>query len=163
MAQTTIHANALYDNTTGNPHNPNTPPQTVCAGFNTTDEMFVLYYLFTEYMPGDENLNLDSLMNNGMVSTPSITNPNLESASIFPNPNKGNFTISLDQKCNDVKLEIYTINGKCVFSKDNILCGNNTFTYSVNINGLPWLNNEGVYFCRLYADNEVYHTKLLIQ
>lgn len=163
MPQTTIHANALYDNTSGNPHNPNTPPQTVCAGFNTTDEMFVLYYLFTDYMPGDENIDLDSLMNSGMASTPSVNTPMLKSASIFPNPSRGNFTISLDQAFNNVKLEIYTVEGKCIFTKDDILCENNTFSYSVNINEVPEIKKEGIYFCRLYADNEVYYTKLLIQ
>ena len=44
---TKVVGTATYDNTAGNPHNPNTPPQTICAGFNTTDEMFVIYYLYT--------------------------------------------------------------------------------------------------------------------
>ena len=56
-AGSTIKSIAYYDNTSANLHNPNTPPQTICAGFNTTDEMFVIYYLFTDYLPGDENLN----------------------------------------------------------------------------------------------------------
>ena len=60
----TIKASAFYDNTSANLHNPNTPPQTICGGLNTTDEMFVIYYLFTDYMAGDETLDLDSLSQN---------------------------------------------------------------------------------------------------
>ena len=63
-----IKSIAYYDNTSANLHNPNTPPQTICAGFNTTDEMFVIYYLYTLYQNGDENLNLDSLMQSGMTN-----------------------------------------------------------------------------------------------
>jgi hypothetical protein len=83
---TTIKANAFYDNTSSNLHNPNTPPQTICAGFNTTDEMFVVYYLYTPYMIGDEHLNLDSLTQSGMTNIardPIKTNNFIK---IHPNP-----------------------------------------------------------------------------
>ena len=60
---TTLKADAVYDNTSGNIHNPNSPPQTINAGFNTADEMLVVYFHFMQYQPGDENYNMDSLMN----------------------------------------------------------------------------------------------------
>ena len=56
-----IHALATYDNTAQNPFNPNSPPQDICAGLNTIDEMFVVFASFTPYFPGDENLDLASM------------------------------------------------------------------------------------------------------
>ena len=54
--------------------------------------MFVIYYLFTDYLPGDENLNLDSLSQNGMTSVENnhlYNNP----INIFPNPIEKSFTV----------------------------------------------------------------------
>ena len=114
-------------------------------------------------MPGDEHLDLDSLMNNGMVSITSNNNHTPNTVSIFPNPTKDRFTISLHQNCKEAKLEIYTLDGKLIFLKDHISCGDNTFSYDVNISGVSDIKKGGIYFCRLFADKEVYYTKLLIQ
>jgi len=57
-----LYAKAVYDNTTANPNNPNNPPQLVIAGESTTDEMFLVYFHYLPYEPGDELLNLDSLL-----------------------------------------------------------------------------------------------------
>ena len=88
----TIKSIANYDNTSANLHNPNIPPQTICAGFNTTDEMFVIYYLFTDYLPGDENLDLDSLTQNGMTNIENDYS-NKNPLKIFPNPIEKSFTL----------------------------------------------------------------------
>lgn len=40
-----IHAEAVYDNTVDNPHNPNSPPKLVTWGEETTDEMCLLSIL----------------------------------------------------------------------------------------------------------------------
>ena len=71
---------------------------------NTTDEMFVIYYLFTDYMSGDENLNLDSLSQNGMTS---IENNYFHNSTIriFPNPVENSFTLNLiGQQKKSIKL-----------------------------------------------------------
>jgi hypothetical protein len=59
-AGSTAYALATYDNTTNNPNNPSNPPQNVRAGEATTDEMMVVYCLFSTYQPGDENIVIDS-------------------------------------------------------------------------------------------------------
>ncbi|MDG2343691.1 MAG: T9SS type A sorting domain-containing protein [Flavobacteriales bacterium] len=163
MPQTTVYANAFYDNTSANPHNPNTPPQTVCAGFNTTDEMFIIYYLYTEYMPGDEHLDLDSLMNNGMVSAPSNVNQPQNMARIFPNPTRDKFTISLNENCNAAKLEIYTVDGKLIHLKENIASSNSNFSHDFNINEMPNIKKGNIYLCRLHANKNVHYLKLIVQ
>ncbi len=55
-----LHTEFTYDNTTMNPNNPNSPPQTVYYGESTTDEMLFLFVEYTPYQPGDENIVLDS-------------------------------------------------------------------------------------------------------
>ena len=57
-AGSTIHAKAVYDNTTNNPNNPNNPPQYVFWGDGTSDEMFFLPIFFVPYQDGDEFLSL---------------------------------------------------------------------------------------------------------
>ncbi len=52
----TLIGEATYDNTTANSNNPNTPPALVHLGEGTDDEMFLIYFNFTGYLAGDENL-----------------------------------------------------------------------------------------------------------
>ena len=61
-AGSTVFSKATYDNTTNNPHNPNFPPQTVCGGLNTTDEMFIVSLQVTPYISGDENISIEDLL-----------------------------------------------------------------------------------------------------
>lgn len=61
-----LYGKALYDNRAANPHNPFSPPQRICAGLNTTDEMFIFYFHYMPYQPGDELVNIDSLMTNSV-------------------------------------------------------------------------------------------------
>jgi hypothetical protein len=112
-----IKASAFYDNTSANLHNPNTPPQTICGGLNTTDEMFVIYYLFTNYMAGDETLDLDSLSQNGMTSIENnylYNNP----VKIFPNPVEKSFTVESNWLRKEIdKIEFYNLGGNLIYSE----------------------------------------------
>ena len=88
----------VFDNTTNNLNNPNNPPQTIIAGAATGDEMLFDGYQFLVYMPGDENINIDSLL----LNDPLVTNTGIEilSASprtqsfVFPNPARDEINIS---------------------------------------------------------------------
>lgn len=55
-----IMSEGVYDNTVNNEHNPNDPPQDVWNGSTTADEMFLTYFSWTSYQPGDEDIVLDS-------------------------------------------------------------------------------------------------------
>jgi hypothetical protein len=70
-AGSTLKAHAVYDNTSANPHNPNTPPQLVTAGEATTDEMFLVFFQYLDYVEGDENLNAGVLgsIGGGMIGS----------------------------------------------------------------------------------------------
>lgn len=55
----TIHIRGTYDNTSGNPNNPFSPPQMIISQdlMESKSEMLNLIMLFLEYKPGDEQLN----------------------------------------------------------------------------------------------------------
>lgn len=55
----TIQAQAVYDNTTTNPNNPSSPPVLVTAGESTTDEMFLVFFAYMPFSPGDQYLIID--------------------------------------------------------------------------------------------------------
>ena len=56
-----ITAIGVYDNTTGNPNNPFSPPQLVVGtngSMRVTDEMFQIMLTYVPYENGDENIEL---------------------------------------------------------------------------------------------------------
>lgn len=62
-AGTTIHVYGTFDNTVGNPNNPNRPPKLVTQGegvksMQTTEEMFQFIFTYLPYQQGDETLDL---------------------------------------------------------------------------------------------------------
>ncbi|OWY23393.1 hypothetical protein C7N43_03295 [Sphingobacteriales bacterium UPWRP_1] len=63
-AGSVLKAEAVYDNTIANPHNPNNPPQPVSAGEATTDEMMLVFFTYLSYQTGDENIVLDTNADN---------------------------------------------------------------------------------------------------
>jgi mono/diheme cytochrome c family protein len=61
-AGATIKSEGVYDNTPFNEDNPSDPPVTVQRGATTMDEMFLTYFIWTDYRQGDEDIVLDSTM-----------------------------------------------------------------------------------------------------
>lgn len=77
-----LHSEGVYDNTTNNHDNPNFPPITVYRGLNTTDEMFLCYFIFANYQAGDEFIVQDSTI---LVNSIEIQQEPI-ALEIFPNP-----------------------------------------------------------------------------
>jgi hypothetical protein len=149
----TIKASAFYDNTSANLHNPNIPPQTICGGLNTTDEMFVIYYLFTNYMSGDENLDLDSLSQNGMTS---IETNYLQNSSIriFPNPVEKSFTVESNWPIKEIdKIEFYDLGGNLIYSEKINELSNFHFQKIYNKSKIFASSNNKVSLIRIYHNN----------
>jgi Secretion system C-terminal sorting domain/Copper type II ascorbate-dependent monooxygenase, N-terminal domain/Copper type II ascorbate-dependent monooxygenase, C-terminal domain len=111
-AQSTLHAYATYDNTLNNPFQPSNPPKTVTVGEATTDEMMLVYFAFMAYMPGDENIILDStLLQSSVLDQPRPR----EIADWWLSPNPTNDLTSvhfelLEQA--DVQLSLSDVNGR---------------------------------------------------
>ena len=78
-----IVAKATYDNTSGNPFNPNNPPQFVTWGEGTEDEMYYLPLLYVDYRPGDEDIVFDSTF---IEPEDEFIFPENKMYTIFPNP-----------------------------------------------------------------------------
>jgi len=57
-----IKSEGVYDNTTNNHDNLNDPPITVSKGSTTEDEMFLCYFIYSDYQAGDEDIVLDSTL-----------------------------------------------------------------------------------------------------
>ncbi len=113
---TKLHAYATYDNTENNPNQPSFPPKTVTQGESTTDEMMLVYFAYTTYQPGDENILLDStLLNSALPFVP-------EQAKVLPlriSPNPAQDFVDLQfelaEKA-DYRVNVIASNGQIVQS-----------------------------------------------
>ena len=110
-----IKASCVYDNTANNIHNPNTPPQQVCAGLNTSDEMMIVYFHYLLYQSGDELIDMDSIL-----QIPTSVGPArdpLTAARLTPYPNPANGPMTLDYylpKSAMVELDVLDVEGRVV-------------------------------------------------
>jgi hypothetical protein len=108
-----LFAKAFYDNTSNNPFNPNNPPQNVTVGEATTDEMMLVYFIYTFYQPGDENVIIDT----GMVTSVKNTSyyHGQQILDIFPNPAKDRVIIKtyLEHALTG-SIDIVSLDGKLV-------------------------------------------------
>lgn len=89
---TTLHGTAVYDNTGHNPHNPSSPPITVRLGEATTDEMFLIYFMYTTYRLGDETLDLEAL------TSPTSVQEHQEISQLVATPNPTSTSFTFDGK-----------------------------------------------------------------
>ena len=86
----------------------------------------------------------------GIAQISSLTEYN-----VYPNPNNGQFEISVPSRDVKVKAMLYSAEGKLVYSGD--LSGRTS--YAVNISELP----NAVYFLKLYVENEIKVVKVVKQ
>lgn len=160
-AGTTMHGKGIWNNTVTNPHNPNSPPQDVIAGLNTSDEMFLVYFHYMDYWAGDELINIDSLTTEFLSAGGSdLVHENVKT---FPNP----FNESTDiyyylNNAGFVSLFIYDMQGKIVnkLVAEQQVAG----TQKVNWNGNNSAGKEvraGMYFYSIMIDGMNYSGKLM--
>lgn len=84
---------------------------------------------------------------------------NSENIAIYPNPNKGNFTVNFDAaEGENVSMELVDINGRVVFDR-NVTSTGNTNAIDVNLNGFL----GGVYVLKMNIGGSVSATKVIIE
>ncbi|MBM55789.1 MAG: hypothetical protein CMB32_04445 [Euryarchaeota archaeon] len=81
----------VYDNTSWNEDNPNDPPIYVYNGSLTVDEMFLVYFIYTGYQEGDEDLVFEVI--DGVNQ---IRQPQPHDINIYPNPASSEFTLEAE-------------------------------------------------------------------
>ncbi|MBC8047296.1 MAG: T9SS type A sorting domain-containing protein [Fimbriimonadaceae bacterium] len=134
-----IKAVATYDNTSGNPENPNDPPITIYNGPTTKDEMLMTYFIYTNYKSGDEDIILDSTYVNSVFN---YEDAEAGTFNVYPNPATDNFIIH-GNLFNETTVSIRLINSSGqVLQKKNILENVSAINENMNIKNYP----AGVYF-----------------
>ena len=145
-----IHGEAVYDNTHNNHHNPNDPPQWVFLGEATTDEMMLIYFAFTLYFPGDENIVIDPNEPPVILSTPVLPDRQNLPLTFITNPVGEMLRYAFQPEATiDADLQIFDAQGKRVrdvFMNKSCMAGEQSG--SVQVNDLP----AGWYFLRLSAE-----------
>jgi hypothetical protein len=109
-AGSTFYAEATYDNTAENDDNPNDPPILVSLGEGSGDEMMLVFFAYTYYLPGDEDLVFDSTMS----QRPELTLA--DDWQFFPNPSGNKFygyPLVFDE------IEIYDLRGNSILRIEN--------------------------------------------
>jgi len=69
-------------------------------------------------------------------------------ASIYPNPNNGNFSISINEK--EFNVTVYDVTGKMIYQNKN--------EKQINLTDKP----KGIYLLKIQSDNKIYSQKIII-
>ena len=159
-AGTDLRADATYDNTPANPENPSSPPQNVIAGENTTDEMMLVYLVYAAYMPGDENIIIDSAV--ALSTQEQFTNyyHGQQLLDVCPNPAINEMIIkSYLDAAETGTIDLVDMQGKVVkrfMENGQMNSGYNVFSYSVT--GIP----AGTYSLRMQTQQRVFSQKIVV-
>ena len=165
----TLFSRHVYDNRASNPNNPNHPPQLITVGYNTTDEMFVDFFQFMLYEPGDENLDIAALLANDTLLHP-ITSVNEHSSlsiSSFASPNPFSEYVKIGYELThsaDVSVSIFNMYGSEIknLSYQHI---SSAGTYSVIWDGKNDAGTKvpaGVYFYSIRSGNTASGGKIIL-
>jgi hypothetical protein len=110
-----LYGKHVYDNTTANPDHS---PLTVVAGPETSDEMLLDVILCAEYLPGDESIDIKSIIESDSLfifpqESPLVT-PSVNAViGAYPNPFHDKLTISCELLSEaDVRLSVYNAIGQ---------------------------------------------------
>lgn len=158
-AGTTLKAEAFYDNTSANPENPNDPPQDVSVGESTTDEMMLVFLVYTYYQPGDENVVIDS----STIVTTSVPQyyRGQQLLGVTPNPAITDMVLKCYvEDADKASISIVDMQGRVVrqlATEIQLTAGYSALTYSVA--ELP----PGTYTVRLQTTQRILTQKIIVR
>jgi hypothetical protein len=164
MAGEKLYAKGVYNNTSANPFNPHTPPIDVSAGFDTEDEMFLIYYSFMVYEPGDEYVNQDSLNTIFLTNEyEKLERENVNGINVYPNPFNDEISIAYElEQSSFVSIFVYDLNGQVVkkLIREDQQSGAHSVKWDgTNAAGSPVEN--GLYFYSMMIDGEHYSGRMI--
>lgn len=154
---TMLHANATYDNTDNNPENPNNPPQYVFLGEGTEDEMMLVYFAYTFYLPGDENIILDSA---SVFNSMEVAEEQGTYFDVYPNPANENATVYFNALTSTkASLRLYDAQGRLVKEWwDNKTLNGGWMQEQIDLDGVA----PGMYMLSLETDGKQTVRKLSV-
>ncbi|MCB0755466.1 MAG: T9SS type A sorting domain-containing protein [Flavobacteriales bacterium] len=155
-ANTVLYGEATYDNTSANPNNPNDPPQLVTAGEATTDEMFLIYFAYTYYLNGDENIVIDTstvkpTYNDCVFNVLGVDDTEETEFAVYPNPTSGLVQINMN-RVRPTAIRLHDVHGKIV----------REFVASETMLNLEGLS-RGVYLLSIETEGGVSSRRISIQ
>jgi Secretion system C-terminal sorting domain len=113
----TLRSVHKYDNTINNPHTPN-HDSAVVPGLFTKDEMLFDSYIFTYYLPGDENVDIAAILANDPLFKPTSVSQQdvtVHQVKVYPNPTNGQVTIDYALlSAQYVQISIYNSMGQLI-------------------------------------------------
>jgi Secretion system C-terminal sorting domain/Copper type II ascorbate-dependent monooxygenase, C-terminal domain len=149
-AGTLLKADAFYDNTDNNPNNPNFPAKLVVRGESTTDEMMLVYFTYTPYQVGDENIIVDTAAIATSVNEIPLLAREKLAVQCYPNPAQKEMNLEFDLPESEyVNVEIFDLQGdlvKIIARNDWLVKGANKI--SVSTYDLP----AGSFFLRVSSE-----------
>jgi hypothetical protein len=158
----TLYTRHVYDNTTNNVNNPNTPPKTVVAGTSTTNEMLFDSFQWMYYKAGDDTIDLGKIIGKDPLVTgiPAMSlapRGQLQSFA-FPNPFSQSTTIVLNSSdpIAEAEFRLFDLRGKEV--QYEVFHNPSASGIVINRAGLP----AGVYFYTVKAGNAHSNGKLVL-
>ncbi|MFL5764473.1 MAG: hypothetical protein ACJ77K_11075 [Bacteroidia bacterium] len=101
---TIMYCNVTYDNTEKNFRNPNRPLKNVAWGESAKDEMFLFYFAYVDYRPGDEDIIIGG-------------QPDSLYTAYAPDIKKVKISYNLSSRTN-VSLQLFDSNNKAVDRQD---------------------------------------------
>ncbi len=102
------------------------------------------------------NLFIDNINLYPITSVPYQYTALNNEISIYPNPGRGEFTISMPESNTPVELKMYDIHGKCVYtSREQATSG------QIKLN--PDIKTQGLYFIELQGESASWHSRVIIQ
>lgn len=165
-AGTVLYGEATYDNTTGNPNNPNNPPQDVSVGEATTDEMMLVYFSYLLYQNGDENIVIDDKTsiphyNDCIYQTVTSVEEFSEEdyLQVYPNPASNMLNVACKEIFRDKTMLVITDAMGREIETMVIPPSVNAYTAAINISYLA----SGIYSLQLKSDNSSVTRKFVVQ
>ncbi len=147
---TRVIADAVYDNTVNNEHNPSSPPQNVSAGEATTDEMFLIFFSYLNYQAGDENIVFEDAPPLSAACAVSVSTHEPVRTAIRISPNPADRRIAIATPWTEYLVTVYDAFGRRLLSSHNL-----TEVYTGNL-------ANGMYLVIVENDTERIVEKVMI-
>lgn len=160
-AGTTLHSDAFYDNTAGNPFNPSNPPKDVHVGEATTDEMMLTFLVWAYYQTGDEDSVIDDSPLVPLSVDPSQVYSKQELFAPYPNPTTNQLYVKYQlQAADKISISITDLQGRVIKELEHgIQATKGYHVQPYNVSDIP----AGMYILQVRTTEQVLTEKISIQ